>query len=65
MQLPVNEAVVVILGPSAVGKTSLSIELAKRISGEVISVDSRYFYKGMDIGKAPPGRDAGNSSPPD
>jgi tRNA dimethylallyltransferase len=54
MQLPVNEAVVVILGPSAVGKTSLSIELAKRISGEVISVDSRYFYKGMDIGTAKP-----------
>lgn len=42
--------IVVILGPTASGKTSLSIKLAKRFSGEIISADSRQVYKGMDIG---------------
>jgi tRNA dimethylallyltransferase len=45
---------VVILGPTAVGKTELSIQLAERIGGEIISADSRLFYKGMDIGTAKP-----------
>lgn len=45
---------VVIVGPTAVGKTWLSIELAGQLSGEIISADSRYFYKGMDIGTAKP-----------
>lgn len=45
---------IVIVGPTAVGKTSLSIELAKKIDGEIISADSRYFYRGMDIGTAKP-----------
>jgi len=40
----------VILGPTASGKTSLSIELAKKFNGEVISADSRQIYKGLDIG---------------
>jgi len=40
----------VILGPTASGKTSLSIKLAKRFKGEIISADSRQVYKGMDIG---------------
>lgn len=44
--------VVVITGPTAVGKTSLSIELAKRINGEIISADSMQVYKYMDIGSA-------------
>lgn len=40
----------VILGPTASGKTSLSIKLAKKYGGEVISADSRQVYKGLDIG---------------
>lgn len=54
MQLPVPDPIIVIVGPSAVGKTSLSIELAKRFSAEIISLDSRYLYRGMDIGTAKP-----------
>lgn len=42
----------VIIGPTAVGKTKLSIELAKRFGGEIISGDSMQVYKGMDIGTA-------------
>lgn len=41
-------------GPTASGKTSLSISLAKRINAEIISVDSSLVYKGMDIGTAKP-----------
>lgn len=47
----------VVVGPTAVGKTSLSIELANAFDGEVISADSRLFYRGMDIGTAKPTRD--------
>ena len=46
--------VVVICGPTASGKTALSIELAKRINGEIISSDSMQIYKDMDIGTAKP-----------
>lgn len=42
----------VIIGPTAVGKTKLSIEMAKRFNGEIISGDSMQIYKGMDIGTA-------------
>jgi len=45
---------VVILGPTASGKTELSIKLAKKYNGEVVSADSRQIYKGMDIGTAKP-----------
>lgn len=44
--------ILVIVGPTASGKTSLSIELAKRFDGEVVSADSRQVYRGMDIGTA-------------
>ena len=44
--------VIVIAGPTASGKTSLSIDLAKSINGEIISCDSMQIYKGMDIGTA-------------
>ncbi len=44
--------ILVIVGPTASGKTSLAIELAKRLDGEVISADSRQVYKGLDIGSA-------------
>jgi len=43
---------IVILGPTAVGKTNLSIELAKRLNTEIISADSTQVYKGMNIGTA-------------
>lgn len=42
--------IVVIVGPTASGKTSLGIHLAKKFNGEVISADSRQVYKGLDIG---------------
>ena len=45
-----KEKVIVILGPTASGKTSLSIELAERFNGEVVSADSRQVYKGLDLG---------------
>lgn len=44
--------VIVICGPTASGKTSLSIELAKKINGEIISCDSMQIYKDMNIGTA-------------
>lgn len=46
--------VIVIVGPTASGKTALSIELAKRINGEIVSCDSMQIYKDMDIGSAKP-----------
>jgi len=45
-----NKNLVVILGPTAVGKTNLAVNLAQKFSGEIISADSRQVYKGMDIG---------------
>jgi tRNA dimethylallyltransferase len=42
--------ILVVVGPTASGKTSLSIALAKRFSGEVISADSRQVYRGLDLG---------------
>lgn len=44
----------IILGPTGSGKTGISIELAKKLDGEIISADSRAIYKGMDIGTAKP-----------
>ena len=43
---------IVLTGPTAVGKTSLSISLAKAVNGEIISADSMQVYKKMDIGSA-------------
>ncbi len=45
---------VAIVGPTATGKTCFAIELAEILSGEIVSADSRYFYRGMDIGTAKP-----------
>lgn len=47
--------IITIMGPTASGKTGLAIELAKKINGEIISVDSALIYYGMDIGTAKPG----------
>lgn len=49
MQLP---PLVVLAGPTAVGKTELSLRLCEQIGGEVVSADSRQIYRGMDIGTA-------------
>lgn len=50
----VKPKVIVLGGPTATGKTALSIELAKQINGEIVSADSMLIYRGMDIGTAKP-----------
>lgn len=49
-----NKQLIVITGPTAVGKTELSLNLAKNFSTEIVSADSRQFYKEMNIGTAKP-----------
>lgn len=49
-----KQKVIVICGPTASGKTKLSIEIAKKINGEIVSADSMQIYKEMDIGTAKP-----------
>lgn len=49
--------VILIVGPTAVGKTDLAIRLAESLKSEIVSVDSRLFYRGMDIGTAKPSAD--------
>ncbi|MCR5146499.1 MAG: tRNA (adenosine(37)-N6)-dimethylallyltransferase MiaA [Clostridia bacterium] len=49
--------IIVICGPTASGKTALSIELAKKIDGEIVSADSMQIYEDMDIGTAKPTMD--------
>jgi tRNA dimethylallyltransferase len=51
-KLDLKQKLLVIIGPTAVGKTKLSIELARRLNGEIISGDSMQVYRGMDIGTA-------------
>ena len=45
-----------IIGPTAVGKTNISIKIAKLIKGQVVGLDSRQIYKGMSIGTAQPNK---------
>ena len=47
-----KDKILIIAGPTAVGKTSLSIKLAKELDGEIVSTDSMQIYKHMDIGSA-------------
>ena len=49
-----KQKIIAIAGPSASGKTALAVLLAKELNGEIISVDSRQIYKGLDIGSAKP-----------
>lgn len=49
-----NAPLIVILGPTAVGKTEVAIQVAKKFNGEIVSADSRLLYRGMDIGTAKP-----------
>lgn len=50
MPLKINKKIIVILGPTASGKTRLANELAVKFNGEIVSADSRQVYRGMDIG---------------
>ena len=47
-----TKPLIILTGPTAVGKTDLSIKLAKKINGEIISADSMQVYRTMDIGTA-------------
>lgn len=49
--------IILLVGPTAVGKTEIAILLAERLNGEIVSADSRLFYRGMDIGTAKPTRE--------
>lgn len=49
-----KKKLIAVVGPTASGKTALAIEIAKKLSGEVISADSMQIYEGMDIGTAKP-----------
>lgn len=48
------ERLIVVIGPTAVGKTKISIDLAKKLSTQIISGDSMLVYRGLDIGTAKP-----------
>ena len=50
----IQNPLLVIVGPTAVGKTELSLRLAEVFEGEIVSADSRLFYRGMDVGTAKP-----------
>jgi len=54
LNLPITNYLVVIVGPTAVGKTAIAISLAEMLTAEIVSADSRYLYRGMDIGTAKP-----------
>src|SRR5689334_6635688 len=51
-----NAPLIVIVGPTASGKSALAIDVARHCDGEIICADSRTLYKGMDIGTAKPSR---------
>lgn len=53
---PIDLPLVVIVGPTASGKSSVAIEIAQRFNGEIICADSRTVYKGMDVGTAKPSK---------
>jgi tRNA dimethylallyltransferase len=59
--MPRLPKIIVILGPTSSGKTDLSLKLAKKFNGEIISADSRQIYKGMDIAT---GKAKSNKNPP-
>jgi tRNA dimethylallyltransferase len=54
---------ILIVGPTAVGKTELAIRLAERMNGEIISADSRLFYLGMNVGTAKPSHEEMTRAP--
>lgn len=62
-QSQVGVDLVVIVGPTASGKTGLAVELAKRFNGEIIAADSRTIYRGLSIGTAKPSVDEQQAIP--
>ncbi len=56
-----NSKVIVIVGPTCSGKTRLSLILAEKINGEIISADSRQIYKHLSVGTAKPTEEQLNS----
>jgi tRNA dimethylallyltransferase len=53
--MPSNKhPLILLIGPTAVGKTEVALQLAQKMNGEIVSADSRLFYRGMDIGTAKP-----------
>ncbi|MDP3311942.1 tRNA (adenosine(37)-N6)-dimethylallyltransferase MiaA [Lutibacter sp.] len=58
-----NKYLITVVGPTAIGKTSLSIKLAQHFKTEIISSDSRQFYKEMTIGTAVPTKEELNAAP--
>lgn len=54
MAVPQSPLVLVVVGPTAVGKTEVALEVAERLGGEIISADSRQVYREFDIGTAKP-----------
>ena len=56
MDVIVKPSLILIVGPTAVGKSEFAIRLAERLNAELISADSRLFYRSMDIGTAKPSR---------
>ena len=54
MQIKLLQPAIFLMGPTASGKTALSVQLAQALGGEIISVDSALVFKGMDIGTAKP-----------
>ena len=60
---PRRGPLVVIVGPTAVGKTEIALQLAERLGGEIVSADSRLFYRGLDIGTAKPSMEERRRAP--
>src|SRR5688572_29841574 len=52
--MAVSGNMLVILGPTASGKSDLALRVARRVNGEILSVDSMTVYRGMDVGTAKP-----------
>ena len=46
--------IIAIVGPTAVGKSALALDVARKLGGEIINADSRQVYRGMDVGTAKP-----------
>ena len=57
MPLDPRPRAIALMGPTASGKSAYAIELARRLDGEIVSVDSALVYRGLDIGAAKPTRD--------
>lgn len=63
MKSPINKTVIIICGPTAVGKTAIAIQLARHFQTEIISADSRQCYKELSIGVARPSEEELNAVP--